>query len=349
MTVAEEIKADSESGSKRLEREYKAGLMAFARRFCTDESDAEELVYRTFSEVVASIGSYNEQSAFFGWMCKILVNCHAKETRRKANKTIVFPGDLPESPDDGADHVVQAVDASLLRDAIRALPPEMEEAVVLHYFMDLPLLKIARILTLPVGTVKSRLHYARLILGRRLGTPLKKAGAATLCLLLLLGVALGAVWLGSDSDSTSRLLGGDNPDSDSRHLGSGNTDWDSRHLSGSETRPSTLNSSLLTLHSQQGSPPVKPPTLKTAATLTTAIALSAAQPAAADGYQYIVSGYPATNERQTDYSDGIALETATCRSVTDASELEARYRTRDVSSGIALNTTEYRAMVIIIR
>ena len=337
MTVAEEIKADSESGSKRLEREYKAGLMAFARRFCTDESDAEELVYRTFSEVVASIGSYNEQSAFFGWMCKILVNCHAKETRRKANKTIVFPGDLPESPDDGADHVVQAVDASLLRDAIRALPPEMEEAVVLHYFMDLPLLKIARILTLPVGTVKSRLHYARLILGRRLGTPLKKAGAATLCLLLLLGAALGAVWLGSDSDSTSRLLGGDNHD------------WDSRHLGGAETSPTTLHSSLLTLHSQQGSPPVKPTTLKTAATLTTAIALSAAQPAAADGYQYIVSGYPATNERQTDYSDGIALETATCRSVTDASELEARYRTRDVSSGIALNTTEYRAMVIIIR
>ena len=89
--------------------------------------------------------------------------------------------------------------------------------------------------------------------------------------------------------------------------------------------------------------------LKTAAALTTALAISAAQPAAADGYQYIVSGYPAANERQTDYSDGIALETATCRSTTDASELEARYRTRDVSSGIALNTTEYRAMVFIIR
>ena len=90
--------------------------------------------------------------------------------------------------------------------------------------------------------------------------------------------------------------------------------------------------------------------LKKASALTGALALAAAQPsAAADGYQFIVSGYPAANERQTDYSDGIALETATCRSTTDASELEARYRTRDVSSGIALDTTEYKATVIIIR
>ena len=90
-------------------------------------------------------------------------------------------------------------------------------------------------------------------------------------------------------------------------------------------------------------------TIKRTAALAGAIALAAAQPAAADGYQFIVSGYPAANERQTDYSDGIALETATCRSTTDASELEARYRTRDVSSGIALDTTEYKATVIIIR
>ena len=100
---------------------------------------------------------------------------------------------------------------------------------------------------------------------------------------------------------------------------------------------------------EQGSLQVQTTTIKRVAALMGAAALAAATPVRADGYQFIVSGYPAANERQTDYSDGIALETATCRSTTEASELEARYRTRDVSSGIALNTTEYRAMVIIIR
>ena len=49
---------------------------------------------------------------------------------------------------------------------------------------------------------------------------------------------------------------------------------------------------------------MQPTTLKTAAALTTAIALSAAQPAAADGYQYIVSGYPAANVSYPAVSSG---------------------------------------------
>ena len=137
MTVAEEIRIDSESGLKRLEREYKAGLMAFARRFCADESDAEELVYRTFSEVVASIGSYNEHSAFFGWMCKILENLHAKDVRRKSSRTVVGDTVAVEGAcdDDACDRIFREVDASLLRDAISDLPADMKESVVLRYFI----------------------------------------------------------------------------------------------------------------------------------------------------------------------------------------------------------------------
>ena len=91
MSVVEEIRNDPEKGVKRLECEYKAGLLAVARRFCPDLTDAEALVYRTFSEVVAKIDGYSEQSAFFGWMCKILVNCHAKDVRRKSNSTVFLP------------------------------------------------------------------------------------------------------------------------------------------------------------------------------------------------------------------------------------------------------------------
>ena len=77
MTIVEAIRKDPENGAKRLESEYKAGLTAFAMRFYPDASDAEALVYRTFAEVVRSIDSFNEHAAFFTWMCRILVNCHA--------------------------------------------------------------------------------------------------------------------------------------------------------------------------------------------------------------------------------------------------------------------------------
>ena len=68
MDIVEEIRQDREKGAKRLESEYKAGLMTLARRFCVDQSDAEELVNATFATVIENIDDYLEQSAFFAWM-----------------------------------------------------------------------------------------------------------------------------------------------------------------------------------------------------------------------------------------------------------------------------------------
>ena len=65
MDIVEELRQNRESGAKRLEAEYKAGLMTLARRFYVNESDAEELVNSTFAAVVENIDDYIEQSAFF--------------------------------------------------------------------------------------------------------------------------------------------------------------------------------------------------------------------------------------------------------------------------------------------
>lgn len=53
--------------------------------------------------------------------------------------------------------------------AISSLPLSQRMVVVLYYLNDLPLQEISEILDVPVGTVKSRLHYGRLLLKKRLG------------------------------------------------------------------------------------------------------------------------------------------------------------------------------------
>ena len=65
MDIVEEIRTDREKGARRLESEYKAGLMSLALRFCHDAGDAEELVNRTFAAVIDGIDGYLERSAFF--------------------------------------------------------------------------------------------------------------------------------------------------------------------------------------------------------------------------------------------------------------------------------------------
>jgi len=56
-----------------------------------------------------------------------------------------------------------------VRQAILALPVQQRMVVVLYYINDLSLKEIAEILEIPVGTVKSRLHYARRVLKKQLG------------------------------------------------------------------------------------------------------------------------------------------------------------------------------------
>ena len=84
--------------------------------------------------------------------------------------------------------------------------------------------------------------------------------------------------------------------------------------------------------------------------VVSAAALSAIPFAAnADGYQFIVSGYPAANVSYSAASSGTSLVTATRKQPTAAQSLEARYRTWDESDGIALRSDKFRGMILIVR
>ena len=90
-------------------------------------------------------------------------------------------------------------------------------------------------------------------------------------------------------------------------------------------------------------------TLKKAAALMGAAALAATAPTRADGYQFIVSGYPAANPSQSAVSSGTSLAVGALAATSASADLEARARTCDDSDGIALRSDKYTAMIIIIK
>lgn len=193
MDIVEEIRKDRESGAKRLEREYRDRLMSHAIRVCGDAATAEDFVSQTFCVALERIETLSDPEAFFSWLCSILVNCHSRATRRKEHERVEFTCELPETPDNGAERVFEAIDAGFLRAAIEELPASMKEAVLLHYFMSMPLSKVAKILSVPTGTVMSRLYYARVLLGRKLGANRKKAAAVAAACAVLIAVGIAAV------------------------------------------------------------------------------------------------------------------------------------------------------------
>ncbi len=90
-------------------------------------------------------------------------------------------------------------------------------------------------------------------------------------------------------------------------------------------------------------------TIKKAAVLMGATALAAATPVRADGYQFIVSGYPAANPSHSDVSSGTSLAVGLLGDVSASTDLEARARTCDDSDGIALRSDKYTAMIILFK
>ena len=196
-TIVQDILRDRESGAARLVAECKQPMYEAALALCGDHAMAEDLVFRTFERVLDRIATCRDESAFTAWMKSILRNEWLMSVRGAAVRNTT-PAGLPSEvecmaePDDGVEAVERSVDAALLRDAIDELPADMREAILLRYFMGLPLLKTAKILAVPVGTINSRLHYARKALAARLGIAAKKPGVKSLLIALALA-ALTAV------------------------------------------------------------------------------------------------------------------------------------------------------------
>ena len=197
--IIEDIKKNRTNGADRLVAEYKSRLYKVAYGICGDEHEAEDLVFRTFEQVIAKIDDYQEQDAFFSWMCTILRNYHRMSVRATVARNTIpsgGPGELAGLiGGTDADGMDIAIDGNMLREAVDNLPQKLREVVVLHYFMDQPVRKVAKMLSIARGTVKSRLYYARLVLGTKFCEAMKKPTVTLTVAGLFIAAAVSAVSL----------------------------------------------------------------------------------------------------------------------------------------------------------
>ena len=125
------------------------------------EELAQEAMARTFA-AWSRIRGYDRPAAYAR---KVLVNRHRSLLRRAVVEARHAPTNRPQDwhePDFGGDDLV-------LWQALRQLPARQRTAIVLRYYLDLPEAEVARLLGIPVGTVKSLVHRGLARLRDRLG------------------------------------------------------------------------------------------------------------------------------------------------------------------------------------
>jgi RNA polymerase sigma-70 factor (ECF subfamily) len=143
---------------------YRDGIFRLGLAITKDPSAAEEIVVDTFARAHRALARLEPDSSLRPWLYRVAVNL---SYNRRPRKGVVLSSlddavDEPLANESGSpSHVAERAELRrLILGAVDELGPKHRLVVMLHYLNGLNLAEIAEVVDCPVGTVKSRLHYA---------------------------------------------------------------------------------------------------------------------------------------------------------------------------------------------
>ncbi len=143
---------------------YKDGIFRLGLAITKDPSAAEEIVVDTFARAHRAIARLEPEGSLRPWLYRVAVNLSYNRRPRKGLVMSTLE-DVHEqtltSNDRSPSSLAELAELrTIVLAAVDTLGPKHKVVVVLHYLNGLNLAEIAQVVDCPVGTVKSRLHYA---------------------------------------------------------------------------------------------------------------------------------------------------------------------------------------------
>jgi RNA polymerase sigma-70 factor (ECF subfamily) len=153
-------------------------VYALCYRFTGSGSEAQDLTQEVFLRVFRTIKSFrSDEGSFATWLSRVTRNLlidHYRRTRQE-RVTDSIEEQLPMMEEVGAaasarpDHALAGREASeILQATLQKLSPDLREAVILRDLQEMEYREIAQVLSIPEGTVKSRINRGRAELARLL-------------------------------------------------------------------------------------------------------------------------------------------------------------------------------------
>ena len=155
-----------------LVRQHQGRVYAVAYHFMRDREEARDVAQEIFIKIYRGLGSMREGDRFLPWMLRLARNCCVDRLRRLKVRTPAFEVPVEEAPQIVAagpspeDSSLADARHGMLYRAIAKLGEKNREMILLREIQELKLEEIAEMLGLPIGTVKSRSHRARLELAK---------------------------------------------------------------------------------------------------------------------------------------------------------------------------------------
>lgn len=177
--IAQSLRGDGSAFGELVHR-HQDRLYNTVYRLLDNAEDAQDVVQEAFLNAYQSLHLFKGDAQFFTWLYRIAVNS-AISLRRKRRVVLtldavqngrVAPEPVDDSEQTNPGHALErAEDERRLQDALNRLSLDYRTVLVLKEIEGLKYEEIAATLQVPIGTVRSRLHRARLELREQLGPP----------------------------------------------------------------------------------------------------------------------------------------------------------------------------------
>jgi RNA polymerase sigma-70 factor (ECF subfamily) len=146
------------------------GVLNVIFRMCGNTQVAEDAAQETFIRAWSHLGSFRVDSSLRNWLYRLAINT-ATDMLRKEKR--ILPEDVDDfqlaDPQPGPEGIyLQEERTALVQAAIQSLPDASRAVLVLKEYEGLSYREIADALDIPIGTVMSRLNYARRTLKEKL-------------------------------------------------------------------------------------------------------------------------------------------------------------------------------------
>jgi RNA polymerase sigma-70 factor (ECF subfamily) len=148
-----------------------SALFRVAMWLVKDRGEAEDLVQDTFIQALQSFHRFEKGTNCRAWLVRILFHVNSNRRRAKARVQLISDTDEriaetlafdPRTPEG-------LTEEEVIR-ALRTLPPQFEEVVLLSDIEEMTYKEIAKMLGVPIGTVMSRLHRGRKMMRAQLAS-----------------------------------------------------------------------------------------------------------------------------------------------------------------------------------
>ena len=147
-----------------LFQRYQLPLYVYVFELVHDEQTSLDIVQETFINAVRHIGSLRHDNKFGSWLFGIAHQKCVQQCRKRSREESVFEEFaevLPDSEDDPSDLLIRQEQETEFMELLNRLPLAQRSVLLLYFVEDFSLEEIAAVTGANVGTVKSRMHYAK--------------------------------------------------------------------------------------------------------------------------------------------------------------------------------------------